>query len=110
MLRFVVHDVGRDLHDIGEARACRRERQAKVPHDLLGLRGEVAGTHQVALAVHRDLPGDVNRAGTRRDRHMRISRIFEETVGLRIRDSAHFESPVSCRAARMRPIAHALLL
>ena len=51
MLGPVVHDVGGDLDDVGEACAGGGERQADVAHALRRLRGEVADTDDLAAFV-----------------------------------------------------------
>ena len=58
--RLPVVDVGqehRHLHDVGEARAGRREHRADVLEHLSGLRDDVAG-HEVPVAVDRDAARD----------------------------------------------------
>jgi hypothetical protein len=62
VFRLVVHDVGRDLHDVGVARTGGCEDQTDVAHGLCCLRGKVSGADQRAVLIDGHLPRCIGRA------------------------------------------------
>src|SRR5204863_8948036 len=58
--RLIVYDIGRDLHDIGVARAGGGKRQSDISHRLRCLRGQVSRADQRTTFINGHLASRVD--------------------------------------------------
>src|SRR4029434_10032472 len=100
-----MHEIGRELDHIGEARALRRQRSLDIGEDLAALRIEIVGADDLAAPLGCHLAGDEQELGRLDARELRIlAQRFAERVGVLDRDVGH-DGPRSFAARSYAEIA-----
>lgn len=89
VFRFIVHDIGGDLHDIGVACPGGREGKTHIAHRLRCLCGQVAGTDERTPLVNRHLPCRIDRARPRGDDYVRERRVRQKSFWAGMFECAH---------------------
>src|SRR5437763_6230610 len=88
-LRLVADDEGGDLHDIAITRTGGFQRQANIVHHLCRLRGQITVADHPSLLVDGHLSCDIDRARTRSDDDVGVSRIVMKAAWPKLFELAH---------------------
>ena len=99
-----MHEIGRELDHVGEARALRHQRRLDIGEDLPALRVEVVGADDLAALVRRQLAGDEQELGRLDARDLRIlSERLAERVRIENFDLGHVWTSGITPLRRRRP-------